>query len=304
MTQPADSDYDQPSGASGTDLRTNINAYFQGILTKNSGATAPSTTVAGMDWIDTSTTPPTWRIRNQANNAFDDFALIDPSDGIQILNEGAAVPGTGVDNIFTEAQTIDQTGSAGSLTVRSNLTTGIAASIDMGGHDDGGNNTNYASIDVEITDDTNGSEDGQLVFRVLQAGVEVARMTLGATASVTGTLNATTLQQGGTGVSTLIETAAGNMSAPTAITATTVSVPSALTRGQRNRFTGSSTSTWTINSATAGNVYPVRNRGTATINFTAGGGVTIIGGTSLAAGKVCTIEYDSSTTALIYGENT
>lgn len=302
MAQPSDSDYSQPSGASGTDIRTNEADYFSGILTKNSGATAPSTTFPFMWWIDTSASPPELNIRNSADSAWIKVAEIDTSD-VKLFSELAALVALASANVFTETQTIDETGSAGVMVIKSDRTTGIGASVDFGGHDDGATDTIYASIDMEITDDTNGAESAQIVLRVLQAGSEVARMTIGSTVSVTGTLNATTLQQGGVGVSSLIETAAGNAAAGTAITATTRTVPDDLTRGIRNRFTGSSPSTWTINTGTAGNSYPVRNRGTADITFAAGT-ATIVGGTTLAPGGVCTIEYDVAGTALIYGQNT
>lgn len=47
-----------------------FNAVFQAIATNNSGATAPSETFPGMWWLDTSTTPPTLRQRNQGNSAW------------------------------------------------------------------------------------------------------------------------------------------------------------------------------------------------------------------------------------------
>lgn len=302
MTQPSDSDYAQPTGASGTDIRTNVNDYFEGVNTKNRGPVEPTTRFPGMDWIDSSVSPEEWNIRNAANSAWNLFATIDPTNGITILNEGAAVPGVGVANVFTENQTIDRTGAAGSLTIKSDRTTGIAASIDFAGHDDGANDTTYASIDAEVVDDTNGSEDGQIVARVLQNGSEVDRMTVGAQVDVAGVMNADTVEQAGITLDAIIEAEKGNM-APDSTSATSVSVPADLTRGERNRFTGSSASTWTCESGTAGDVFPVRNRGTANITFAEGSGVTIVGGLTLAPDQVCTIEYDSATTVLIYGQN-
>ena len=302
MTQPSDSDYNLASGQSGTAVRTALNDYAQGLLTKNAGASAPSTTFAGMDWIDTSGSPAVWKIRNQANDDWDDFANIDSSTGIEILNEGAAVPGTAVANIFTAAQTIDITGAAGSLTIKSNQTTGIAASLDMGGHDDGGNDTVYGSIDLEITDDTDSSEDGQFVIRVLQGGSETAVITIaGGSVSITGTANATTLQQGGTAVSTLIENAIKNAGINDS-TSTTRTIPTNLTAGDFIRFTGSSAATYTVASGTAGDVYGVINDGTADITFSASG-TTIVGGTTLGQQKVCTVLYLTSTRVLIFGQN-
>lgn len=301
MTQPSDSDYSMASGQSGTAVRTALNDYLQGLLTKNAGATAPADTFPGMDWIDTSGSPAVWKIRNQADDAWLSFANIDASTGIEILNEGAAVPGTGTANTFTENQTIDKASAAGSLTIKSDRTTGIAASLDFGGHDDGGNDTIYASIDAEITDDTDGSEDGQIVLRALAAGSEVARLTVGATVAVNGTLNATTLQQGGTAIATLIENAIKNAGI-NGSTSTTRTIPTNLTAGDFIRFTGSSAATYTVAAGTAGDVYGIINDGTADISFTTSG-TTIIGGTTLGQQKVCTLVYVTTTRAFIFGQN-
>jgi len=301
MTQPSDSDYSQASGASGTALRTALNDYFQGILSKNSGTTAPSDTFAGMDWIDTSLSPPRWKIRNQADTDFDDFANIDPTNGIQLLNEGAAVVALSNTSAFTQPQTMDITGAPASWILRSDVDTGLASFLSLGGENDANEQIIGVVIEHNITDNTDGSEDSQCIIKVLQAGSSTTRVTVGDTVAITGTLNATTLQQGGTTLAAIIEAEKGNMD-PDSTSATTVTVPDDLTRGERNRFTGSSASTWTIDSGTAGDVFPVRNRGTATITFVAGT-ATIVGGLSLAADKVCTIEYDVAGTALIYGEN-
>ena len=51
-------------------VRADINNNLAALFSKNSGATAPSTTVAYMDWIDTSGANPVWKKRNAANNAW------------------------------------------------------------------------------------------------------------------------------------------------------------------------------------------------------------------------------------------
>jgi len=303
MSQPTDSDFSQASGLSGTAYRTAHNDYNAGILTKLSGTTAPATTFQYMWWIDTSATPPELNMRNAADSAWIKIAEIDTSD-VKFFSELAAVVGLANTASFTENQTIDKASAAGSFTIKSDRTTGIAASVDLGGHDDGANDTIYVSLDAEVTDDTNGSEDGQLVIRVIQAGSEVARMTIGSTVSVTGTMNATTVQQGGTNLASIIEVEKATFTED-GHTAAAVAVPADVTRGERNRFTGASSSTWTLNSGTAGEVYPVMNDGTADITFAAGGGVTIAtAGLTLGQQKVCTVEYVTATRVFIYGENT
>lgn len=301
MTQPSDSDYSQPSGASGTAFRTAVNDYLQGLLTKNSGTTAPTDTFPGMDWIDTSLTPPRWKVRNQADSAFDDFANIDPTDGIQLLNEGAAVVALSNTAAFTESQSLDVTGGPASWILRSDVDTGLASFLDFGCENDANEQIIGASLDHRVTDNSDGAEDSELDLSVIISGSTIVKMTLGDEVTVFGTMNATVVEQNGATLDSIIETAAGNMGNDDT-SATSVTVPGDITRGERNRFTGASASTWTIDTGTAGNVYPVRNRGTASITFSAGT-ATIVGGTTLAAGKVCTIEYDSTSTVLIYGEN-
>jgi hypothetical protein len=51
-------------------VRADINNNLAALFSKNSGATAPSTTVAYMDWIDISGANPVWKKRNAANNAW------------------------------------------------------------------------------------------------------------------------------------------------------------------------------------------------------------------------------------------
>lgn len=302
MAQPTDSDYNQPSGQSGTNFRTAHNDYFEGVLTQNSGATDPATAFAFMLYADTGATPNELQMRNPGNTAFIKWGEID-ADSITLFSDGAAVVGLANTSAFTEPQVIDKAGAAGSLTLRSSLATGIASFLDFAGHDDAANDTVYASIDMNIETATNGSEDGQLLFKVLRNNVDTTRMTIGDTVAVTGTLNATTLRQGGTSIASLIETAKGNLTDDTH-SGTTLTIPSGdVTRGERNRFTGSSAITVTINSGTAGDIYPYMNDGTADTTFAAGGGVTIIGGLSLGQQKVCTIEYVTATRVFIYGEN-
>lgn len=58
-----------PNGT-GAQVRTNMNNALQAITTLQSGVAAPSTTYAYQGWVDTSTSPPTYKIRNSANTAW------------------------------------------------------------------------------------------------------------------------------------------------------------------------------------------------------------------------------------------
>jgi len=56
--------------ASGALFRQDLNNALKAIAENNMGATAPTTTYAGMWWLDTSTSPATLRIRNNVNTAW------------------------------------------------------------------------------------------------------------------------------------------------------------------------------------------------------------------------------------------
>lgn len=51
-------------------VRADINSNLAALFSNNSGASAPTVTVAYMDWIDTSGANPVWKKRNAANNAW------------------------------------------------------------------------------------------------------------------------------------------------------------------------------------------------------------------------------------------
>lgn len=60
-------------------VRADINDNLAAIYSQNSGASAPSTTVAFQPWVDTSSSPPIWKIRNAANSAWITVGVLDPS---------------------------------------------------------------------------------------------------------------------------------------------------------------------------------------------------------------------------------
>ena len=60
-------------------VRADINNNLAALFSSSSGGTAPSVTVAFMDWIDTSGANPIWKKRNAANNAWITLGTISAS---------------------------------------------------------------------------------------------------------------------------------------------------------------------------------------------------------------------------------
>jgi len=60
-------------------VRADINNNLAALFSDNSGATAPTVTVAFQDWIDTSGANPLWKKRNAANNAWITLGTISAS---------------------------------------------------------------------------------------------------------------------------------------------------------------------------------------------------------------------------------
>lgn len=61
-------------------VRSDINDNLEALFTQSSGASEPTTKVAFQPWVDTSTSPPTWKIRNAANSAWITVGVLDPSN--------------------------------------------------------------------------------------------------------------------------------------------------------------------------------------------------------------------------------
>ena len=60
-------------------VRADINDNLAAIYSQNSGASAPSVTVAFQPWVDTSSSPPVWKIRNATNSAWITVGVLDPA---------------------------------------------------------------------------------------------------------------------------------------------------------------------------------------------------------------------------------
>ena len=62
-------------------VRADINDNLAAIYSQNSGASAPSVTVAFQPWVDTSSSPPVWKIRNAANtDPWITVGVLDPTN--------------------------------------------------------------------------------------------------------------------------------------------------------------------------------------------------------------------------------
>jgi len=96
------------------DVRDDINDNLAAIYSQNSGESAPTTTVAFQPWVDTSSSPPVWKIRNAANNAWITVGVLDPTNfqvgGVSPIANG----GTGQTNAAAAIAALlpSQTGNA------------------------------------------------------------------------------------------------------------------------------------------------------------------------------------------------
>jgi len=95
-------------------VRADINDNLEALFTQSSGASEPTTKVAFQPWVDTSTSPPTWKIRNAANSAWITVGVLDPSNfqvgGVTPIANG----GTGQTTVATAIAALlpSQTGNA------------------------------------------------------------------------------------------------------------------------------------------------------------------------------------------------
>jgi len=121
-------------------MRQQVNLITEALRTCNSGATAPTPTVAGMLWYDNSATPGILYQRNNANDAWVPIAAADGSvtnaklaDVATATLKGRVTAGTGAPEDLTVGQVqtllgIDP-GGGGSRTLISTLTASASASL-------------------------------------------------------------------------------------------------------------------------------------------------------------------------------
>ena len=74
-------------------VRADINDNLAALFSQSSGNSAPTVTVAFQPWVDTSSSPPVWKVRNGSNSAWITVGVLDPANfqvgGVtQIANGG------------------------------------------------------------------------------------------------------------------------------------------------------------------------------------------------------------------------
>jgi len=95
-------------------VRADINDNLAALYSQSSGSSAPSTTVAFQPWVDTSSSPPVWKVRNAANSAWITVGVLDPAG----FNSGGVTPiangGTGQTTVAAAIAALlpSQTGNA------------------------------------------------------------------------------------------------------------------------------------------------------------------------------------------------
>jgi hypothetical protein len=107
-------------------VRADINDNLAALFSQSSGNSAPSVTVAFQPWVDTSSSPPVWKVRNGSNSAWITVGVLDPAGfnagGVTAIANG----GTGAITaaLALAALLPSQAGNAGKALV----TSGSAAS--------------------------------------------------------------------------------------------------------------------------------------------------------------------------------
>jgi len=69
-------------------VRADINDNLAALFSQSSGNSAPSVTVAFQPWVDTSSSPPVWKVRNGSNSAWITVGVLDPAG----FNAGGVTP--------------------------------------------------------------------------------------------------------------------------------------------------------------------------------------------------------------------
>ena len=177
------------------------------------------------------------------------------------------------------------------MAIGSDLAAGVAALIRLFAHNASAADFTGFQAQMTVTDATEASEDVSVAIQTMAAGTLTTLMTLAAAlVTVAGTLNATTLQQGGTDLDDIIEDAIDSLD-----TSRTVSGAFTLAQtdaGRAIKFTGGSAQDVTCGRLTLDTVIIIHNVGTADLTLVsaaASNDVTFENGTTIAAGKTASL---------------
>jgi len=141
-------------------VRADINDNLAALYSQSSGNSAPSVTVAFQPWVDTSSSPPVWKVRNGSNTAWITIGVLDPAGfnagGVTAIANG----GTGATTaaLALAALLPSQGGNAGKALV----TSGSLASW--------GNVASGASVQVFTANGTYTPTAGKSTFLVFATG--------------------------------------------------------------------------------------------------------------------------------------
>ena len=108
----------------GAAVRARINEVIAALQSTSSGASAPSTTVAGMLWVDTSVSPPVLRRRNATNTGWD--ALLDAAGNLAgLANTAMARTNLGLGTMSTKSAADYDTAIAAKAALAGAIFTGV-----------------------------------------------------------------------------------------------------------------------------------------------------------------------------------
>jgi len=203
-------------------VRADINDNLAALYSQSSGNSAPAVTVAFQPWVDTSSSPPVWKVRNASNSAWITVGVLDPAGfnagGITAIANG----GTGATTATAALAALlpSQTGNAGKALITSGTVAGwdvVAAGASIQTFTANGTYTPTAGKTTFLVFATGGGGGGARQQSNIAAGAggggtafRLYNTTeLGATAAVTvgagGTGATVNNTNGGTGGSTVFD---------------------------------------------------------------------------------------------------
>jgi hypothetical protein len=203
-------------------VRADINDNLAALYSQSSGNSAPTVTVAFQPWVDTSSSPPVWKVRNASNSAWITVGVLDPAGfnagGVTAIANG----GTGATTAAAALAALlpSQTGNAGKALITSGTVAGwdvVAAGASIQTFTASGTYTPTAGKTIFLVFATGGGGGGARATSNIAAGAggggtafRLYNTTeLGATAAVTvgagGTGATVNNTNGGTGGSTVFD---------------------------------------------------------------------------------------------------
>ena len=142
-------------------VRADINDNLAALFTQSSGSSAPSVTVAFQPWVDTSSSPPVWKVRNGSNSAWITVGVLDPAG----FNFSGSPTGQIIYVALSSAPTgyLKANGTAVSRTTYAALFAAIGTTFGVG---DGSTTFNVPDLRGEFIrgwDDSRGVDSGRAI---------------------------------------------------------------------------------------------------------------------------------------------